>query len=117
MAVGMLPGQETKFYDPFYRENVNRSSSEDSLLRCYDDFSVFNYLHLPKPQSLSISSPRSGKNHLNTSKSTSQHEFVCDSVPTLSTPQKNNTVEAAKDENEENQTAAQNEKSVTITVT
>lgn len=99
MAVGMPTGQGAPFYDPFYRVNINRSSGEDNCQRYFDDFSVFNYLHLPKPQSLSINSPRASvdasaaaaaaaahsdaKSGISTSGS---HEAVCDSVPKLSTP-------------------------------
>ncbi|KAL3700202.1 hypothetical protein R1sor_018224 [Riccia sorocarpa] len=111
MAVGTLPtGQETLFYDPLYRENVNGYNPDDSLLRYYDDFSVFNYLHLPKPQILSISSPQAAQNRSVTPKSSSleESESVCDSVPTLSAPPRNKVeIEAAKHENEPNSSTQQ----------
>ncbi|KAG6545611.1 hypothetical protein Mapa_012965 [Marchantia paleacea] len=119
MAVGMPTGQGAPFYDPFYRVNINRSSVEDNNLRYFDDFSVFNYLHLPKPQSLSINSPRASVDtsaaHSDAKSGMSRsgsHEAVCESVPKLSTPTRI-TTEAKKyaiepDAGKENQRTGEN---------
>eukprot|EP00246_Nothoceros_aenigmaticus_P016464 TRINITY_DN7507_c0_g1_i1.p1 TRINITY_DN7507_c0_g1~~TRINITY_DN7507_c0_g1_i1.p1 ORF type:complete len:113 (-),score=16.59 TRINITY_DN7507_c0_g1_i1:550-888(-) len=45
-------GRDRKpFYDPFYRPSILRLGADDCNRGWYDDFSVFNHLHLPRPPS------------------------------------------------------------------
>jgi hypothetical protein len=58
MAVEMSGGHGTPFYDPLYRPGTPTSQSEESVNRWYDDFSVFNHLHLPKSKALSFNASK-----------------------------------------------------------
>lgn len=44
-------GDRKPFYDPFYRPGAIRLGADDCSRGWYDDFSVFNHLHLPRPPS------------------------------------------------------------------
>ncbi|KAH9569155.1 hypothetical protein CY35_03G117500 [Sphagnum magellanicum] len=44
----------TPFYDPYYRPGTPKTQSEETMMRWYDDFSVFNLLHFPKSKVLSF---------------------------------------------------------------